>query len=192
MQVLLDAWTLDFQMNDQAFLHDCQIFPVIRRVMARERREAEIASIGRSPVAAAGGLARGTPVTAASVKLAPAADDEKKAAGDIDMSAESLCALVPPRVSATPLPMPAGAGAGSGSEVKAPMLLYSPIEITKGVKITVSSGQARLASMLDNSTETYWQSGANDNVQEWNRRQVGVWRLAFGVWISATPRVCFW
>ncbi len=58
--------------------------------------------------------------------------------------------------------------------------LLAPRDCTSECTVSVSSAQARVVSMLDNSTETYWQSAANDNVAEYHRKAAVHWvRLEF-------------
>ena len=145
LMVLLDAWKLDFQLQDQAFLHDCQIFPLIRRIMAMHPRHSLTPSASSNDLlksSASSSSSSSSSSTSSSRSSSNGSSSHTHTNGDGKKGAEKE----PSRVTISVAPMLVG-----------------------GFKIEASSGSNRVDNMLDGTTETYWQSSENDDKADYQR-----------------------
>lgn len=130
---------MDFTLDDHSFLHSSQVFPLIRRVM-QEARGSQGGHVWsdrhQMPEAADPWASEATPpdagVSAASMN-APSAHVDSVDETKADKSAQGASHLT----------------------------VFVDREVTHLVRVSVSTG-GDVSRMLDGSTETYWESRANE------------------------------
>ena len=72
-------------------------------------------------------------------------------------------------------------------------VLRIPVEVTSQVRFSASSGVGRLPSLVDGSTESFWESGDGDNLEEWNRQRETHWlTLTFPEPTLVSEVCCLW
>jgi hypothetical protein len=171
--VLLDAWALDFRPNDQRFLMDSQLFPLLRRIMAGPEALDSEDAVSDTPAPAVPSAAAST---AAPALPAPTASPSSASTAAAVAASPTLSAAEAKLDSSLTTAVEAvKKAAASVDAVQAQCHLISPRDITRRVALSASSGAGRIAALTDGKTDTYWQSTANENVPDYERAPKAHW-----------------
>ena len=142
----LQSWTLHFDVSDYEFLHDSQIFPVIRSLMTRSPIQSDNVKLG--------------------VTLEMKDDNEiKDDINDSDNETENKSDNNDDYVEIN----------GNVNDMKLndnEIAVYQPINLVSKSNIETSTAQHRANYINDETTETFWQSSLNANNDQFNYNRI--------------------
>ena len=151
-QMMMRLWALNFQPADHPFLHRSHVFNNISQILSKSERGWD-APAASGAAAAAAGADSGKSVSATSPKKNKGSAGGSKGKGKmtVGLPTASDGAVVEE-----------GDLREEGSSAAAVPYVRTLQDLTKTAEVKASSRQAMVASLTDNSTETFWESGDED------------------------------
>ena len=151
-QMMMRLWALNFQPADHTFLHHSHVFNNISQILSKSES-------GWDAPASIGGAEGG-------VKGASTASPRKKGVSGNSKGKGKYCggpviAAADPAVYAEDEATPIVHSARAAAVPRVEMMQ----DLTKTAEVKASSRQAMVASLVDNSTETFWESGDEDRYE---------------------------